>query len=512
MLAVASALSCSVWFSGSQAVGGDLMPGASSDDHMWFVAPADDGSAEARILYQYARDTDGPFYGPRRELPWTPLGVASWGSRVWMLFPAQEAPELRVSSLAVERNPAFGGYSLVPNDWLTTEPGLPTGGRVGGFVGTPDGVVALLIPAQWTSAGVTADPDSTAAEPVLEEPRLMRLRGWEWIDLDLPQDFTPGDVCHLSTLGPDGRQLLILAQTPDEPSMTRAFRSGDDGWTHTDLPVSIREITTLTRVGSQVVLGLQSADSNSIRLAYLRPNTLLEFAEIAEPPGAWTLRSFVDRLVLIEREAGGVLAIQRINPVDGTAGKRRAMERQKVFPIRALHLPFLMAVAIVALLGVLLFKPKPDATPINLPAKLAPLAPTQRGLALAIDLAIGAALTLVILGCPIAALWRLPLWTADVVDALPHLLMIALTLVHSTVFELLARRTIGKRVVGGLVVSIDGGRPGACAILIRNGIKAIVLLIPVLAVFAILNHHLQGLGDLIARTVVAAPRPETGTK
>jgi uncharacterized RDD family membrane protein YckC len=96
---------------------------------------------------------------------------------------------------------------------------------------------------------------------------------------------------------------------------------------------------------------------------------------------------------------------------------------------------------------------------------------------------------------------------ADLTSAMPYVMMAALTVVHSTVSELIWRRTIGKTLVGARVTALDGSRPSASAILVRNAFKALVLLIPVLAVFSLLNPHLQGLGDSMARTVVVGPAP-----
>jgi uncharacterized RDD family membrane protein YckC len=49
------------------------------------------------------------------------------------------------------------------------------------------------------------------------------------------------------------------------------------------------------------------------------------------------------------------------------------------------------------------------------------------------------------------------------------------------------------------------------AVLARNLFKAIVLLVPVLAIIALLSPNAQGLGDLIARTVVVR-RADTAPK
>ena len=96
----------------------------------------------------------------------------------------------------------------------------------------------------------------------------------------------------------------------------------------------------------------------------------------------------------------------------------------------------------------------------------------------------------------------MPLWTTDLADCVPSMLAITLTVAHCTVSELLTMRTLGKLLVSARVVAVDGSRPRPGAILVRNLFKGLVLVIPVLAVIAMLNPHLQGLGDAVARTVV----------
>ncbi len=73
---------------------------------------------------------------------------------------------------------------------------------------------------------------------------------------------------------------------------------------------------------------------------------------------------------------------------------------------------------------------------------------------------------------------------------------------HGTITELATGRSLGKAFVGARVVTITGVRPSAATILFRNAFKLLVLLIPVLAVFALLNPNVQGLGDSVARTLV----------
>jgi uncharacterized RDD family membrane protein YckC len=80
----------------------------------------------------------------------------------------------------------------------------------------------------------------------------------------------------------------------------------------------------------------------------------------------------------------------------------------------------------------------------------------------------------------------------------------AVYLLHTTLSELFTGRTFGKWIFGLRVVSLDGGRPGVAAILVRNILRLIDfnLLFPLLLV-VVMPYH-QRLGDIAARTVVVA--------
>ena len=86
--------------------------------------------------------------------------------------------------------------------------------------------------------------------------------------------------------------------------------------------------------------------------------------------------------------------------------------------------------------------------------------------------------------------------------------MVGVTIAHSTLAELFTARTLGKKLLGITVVSADGTRPPARSVLIRNAFKGLTLLLPPIAVVAVINPHLQGIGDLLAATVVVGEGPE----
>ena len=178
------------------------------------------------------------------------------------------------------------------------------------------------------------------------------------------------------------------------------------------------------------------------------------------------------------------------------------MSYQPLMTSRILHRPLLIAVAVTALMVVLLVRPDPDRATVSLRPNQVVLRPWSRVVAVSVDGAVAAVVTILVLGCRPQDLIYLPLWTTDLAESVPFLVMLGFTVAHSTVTELGTGRTLGKALVGARVVATDGSRPAARAILIRNMFKLLVLLIPVLAVVGLLNPHVQGLGDSLAGTVV----------
>jgi uncharacterized RDD family membrane protein YckC len=122
--------------------------------------------------------------------------------------------------------------------------------------------------------------------------------------------------------------------------------------------------------------------------------------------------------------------------------------------------------------------------------------------ALLIDLLPAGVIVGFTLQAPLGQLLTLPVLSMDIERSIPYLLMAGLAVIHSTVSELTKGTSLGKALVGARVVTTDGLRPSAGQILLRNGLKCLILIVPPLAVFALINPHLQGLADMAAGTVV----------
>jgi uncharacterized RDD family membrane protein YckC len=98
----------------------------------------------------------------------------------------------------------------------------------------------------------------------------------------------------------------------------------------------------------------------------------------------------------------------------------------------------------------------------------------------------------------------------NIAMTVPFLVGVAIYLLHTTISELIYRKTIGKWIFGLGIVDILGERPKATAILIRNALRLIDLVIVIVPILMVLLSPMrQRAGDAAAGTIVidlAAPK------
>ena len=506
-ITIAAAVSClaAVPVCPEAAAGDAVLLGASSDDHLWFVVEHTQPDRRT-VLRHHAGEMDGPYYSKGWPLSGAPAAMAAWDNRLWLVFapkPAGERVRREMFTVQVDRVPALGMYVYTPSNRLGVVESLEGLGILAGFVATARGPVALVLPTQRAGAGVRAGKDSLAAEPVLAGAKLLQLTDQEWTELPLPEGFMPGWTCQLGVGGRDGQAMVLVTETPgDRRRSTVYWRDAYGTWTRRDVPLEARRLRTLTRVGANIAMVTEGGAADRLEISYLRPNVLLALSGLTRPVGQWTMLGMRDGLHLIEHSARDKLTLRRIDPLGGLVSPPQLMSSQRLMFGRVWPMPLLFGAAMTAVLFSFVLKPRAKAAKIALPSGAKALAAVPRLIAVAADIAASGLVVALVFGYTPAELLKFPIWTADLAQATPALLMIAITVGHCTLSELIGCRTLGKSLVGARVVAGDGSRPSAAAIVARNIFKTIVLLIPLLAVFALLNPHLQGLGDMVAGTVV----------
>lgn len=488
---------------------------ASDDQHLWIAADVDASRPGVR-LYHHPPVLELPVFNSGPGLTELPAAMAAWGSRVWIVGQPRGVDEPRrdVFALRVERNPLSGMYYFDPPDRLSIVEELPGLGRLAGVVGTPDGAVALLLPEQFAESTVEAGPRSQAAAKKLNEPRLLLLQNNRWSQQPLPAEFWPALTARLAIAGEDGETLVILSTPLERPLVTRVYekRLADADWTCREVSLDLRTVRRVTRAMGQVVVVRESDDQATLLLDFLRPSGLLSLGSFDRPQGAAAVVGFARELEIVHAVTGPKgpnLLIQRIDPVSGSPGSVQTLQPQSV-TAPLLHMPLLLALAMGALLMAFLFRPPNVANSANLPAsqRLAPLG--TRSLALLIDLLPPVVLTLLVLGGSLEDLLQIPFLTTDGGRITASVTVILLTVLHETVAEVIWGRSLGKLLLGVRVSTMQGGRARAGAVLIRNAYKLIAMLVPPLAVFALMNPNLQGLGDSVARTLVVQENAPVG--
>jgi uncharacterized RDD family membrane protein YckC len=101
---------------------------------------------------------------------------------------------------------------------------------------------------------------------------------------------------------------------------------------------------------------------------------------------------------------------------------------------------------------------------------------------------------------------------SNIFQSLEIMLIISLYLVHVTVGELFWGRSIGKSLCHLRVIAMDGSKPAALSILVRNVIRLFEMVSIILPIYMVFNPNRQRLGDLLARTMVIHEEPEDDKK
>src|SRR5438477_2659228 len=474
---------------------------ASTDTHLWFVLRGRKGFD----LSHHGVEMEGPHFDVVAPLTNCPEAVGAWSERVWLVLPPRPgAGESRrdILTLEVQYASAVGLYSTSPSGRFDIAPALPGSGILAGFAGTAQGPVALLIPPQRASATVSAGEHSQAAEPLLDHPQLLGLHSGGWTEIQLPPEFRPTGKCFLAASGTDGRSIAILSSASSDSTPARLFLrdSLSQRWEVSSSAQNVRDVQALAPAGNQIAALLREGNREEIQIAYLRAGGMLPLAHIPGPRLPVALAGLQKGLQILEVGADVPLTVREVDPITGEVSPPLAWTVQPIGD-RLWQVALLGAIVTASLLLVFVVRPDPGI-PLALPAGLSVMGIGRRAAALAIDLVPGAIATMVILRCQPVDLLHPPLVTLNVSQAVPFMLTVTITAIHSGVTEMAAATTLGKAIFRGRVTTMNGGRPTRAKLLARNLVKLIVMLVPPLALVAFLNPHRQGMADLFAHTVV----------
>lgn len=485
----------------------DALLAASGSGHAWYiVAPP----GKRPLLCHHAAAMNGAHFGRAMSISRLPEAIAAApgdAARVWIVHEPTSSGEgdepLRreVFTLAAERDPATGLFRTVPADRLTIVEPLPATDRLAGFQGTNSGPVALLV----SDHALRGEPNTA---------RLLQLRGDRWIDIQLPELFSVGEHVHLGVDGADGGRLHLL--TSIDAQRTALYRSVDGGsWDRFVIELPAAKVRSLVNHQGRLVAVLVSnpgETSRTVEITYIRPHAegggLVQIAQVPVGSDPWAVIAMSNGLrLLTASSAADMVTMRQIDPISGVVGEAMLMREQPIATGRLWHMALMLSVAVLSVLVVIFVRPGTRGE-IKLPASVVPMPATARLLAMAVDLFPGGLAAVLILKVSPADLLRMPIAADSIEAAAPYLIMAAFAICHCTVTELVKGTTLGKALFGGRIVCEDGSPVRFQQVIWRNLLKVMILLVPPLAIFALLSPQMQGFNDLLARTVVVRDRDQ----
>lgn len=485
-----------------------------------------------------------PFIQGKQSGTKTYLRVRAPGDSQWKLITELEAPAVSLGNRGVELLVVLegGDWKIVADDSARSGAALPGGADVLALAGDGDDIWAIgaahvgdnsrgaatssstqpssattQAAASTTPAAARAATTSSSSHP--SHPLgLFQLTRGDWTERDvLPHGLDRDDLRVLSFAMLDRKLMLAVV---DSDAAIRVFTRDERGWDKgVDITVAGAGGTTLRLLDLRGRPALWVSDRTGPGALYLagerwqgpirlQPSgELVNFDRVA-------LTMALGQLRLLASDGKQRFAEQIYNP-DGTLAGQATKAVTAPTPldnkVAQLIQMLIVAVLFIWMMGAL--KQRPDTQEAAKRVQQLNLAPLGRrivgGAVDLLPIAIGLCGYLQPGGAmPNAGLAPAPEITYQSPQVAWLAAGIAMYLLHTTACELLFARSLGKFVTGTRVAALDGTRPRVLALLTRNLLRIvdIVLLFP--PVFVFFSPLRQRVGDMAAGTLVVMRSPQ----
>ncbi|MCE9620156.1 MAG: RDD family protein [Planctomycetes bacterium] len=452
---------------------------ASSGTHLWWIFK---GDAQFELLH-HAGVAPPDHYRIAAAFVERPVAIAADGDKVWVAF-ASTSGRMEVVSGGTHFNPAS-------ELWFTT----------------PNGSLQLCPSIAGESLESLAAFDGEPWAIVSGERGARCLRGGAWSEVELPGALQTGSQRRLASTG---GALNVLGR--DSSGALLRFKRERDRWIESalDAPGFLYAVDHSARFAC-----VASAKPSEESLFWVEAGTLAPIA-----PGPAFNRQVLglgEGFAAVGEFVQGALHESPITPELQLLPSGASLfsmpiqiQLQESTASRWFYLPIIGVLSFAALIAAFMVRSlsAPDLTGEDILenpeiAEWSPLEKGRRLLATAIDLLPCAIAALVILDAKFTAILVPQFWSADIQLSTPYLVMVAAAVLFSTMEEIAFGCSMGKRLVGGRVVALGGGPAAWWQHLVRNLLKGLVLLAPVLAIPSLFSPHGIGIPEILSRTAVA---------
>ena len=483
---------------------------ASSGTHLWWISKNPyETTARFELLHHAAADDERQFQ-VASTFAEKPIALAADSERVWLVFEALNH-KMEVVSGATQFNPASELWFITQGGALQLRPSIA--GESLESLAAFDGEAWAIIQGQ---------PDARV------------LRGGQWISVQLPAAIND---CQVRMLVVAGGALNALGQSSDH-SIKRFKRESQaeskaESQVWIESPMKAREFLYAVDHAARFACVTGSYDEqalNWVEAGELAPITAIAFNTSSPNAGSGQVTGMGSGFAWIT-ETGHATQNTMVRQSWISVVSDGAAEFSEPIELRAqiskasrwYHLPILGVLSLGAIIAAFLVRAL--NSPLNplekarskegdidsqvlaqTPGK--PFQKWRRLLATFIDLLPCAIASLVIFKGEYAIQILIPpLWSADIEISLPYIAMVVATVAFSMLEEIIFARSLGKRLMGGRVVSIHGEPAAWWQHIARNLLKGLVLLSPVLAIPSLLSPMGAGIPEIISRTRVESFEP-----
>ena len=472
-----------------------------------------------------------------------PEAIAASGNRCWAVLPPRDAERVSrvVISLAVGQHPINGVWFADPPGPPQVLPPVPRDGQVVGLAATGSELLLVFGPSQRHQRGIER-PDRPSAEgddpsdaeqisdsvadlfPDFDPDHggFMRLglpgsERWEFVpgpeDWGTATGVRAGLVARASGLQPaviwsvadrDGRSLSVFDPASETPPLTSGIE-GMEGVPLALVSLSGRTMVAARESDGRLAIGdLLQAESEA------GSDRIRPFAVVAEGDPAPHVG------VVLTQAGPWVIGVSGSEVVTTTLDRSNGRTSDALVAEEATAegtlVPYEIALFIVvaSFVVVFLLRPALSSAPSVVAPGLKGLGFARRAAGLCVDLAPGAMAVVVIFNLdPLGYVEQL---RAGEMQAIPPLLaLMAISGLFAGVLEVLTGRSLGKWLVGGRILRLDGSPASALQRGLRSALRlSILLLIPLawpIALLPLLDPAGRGIPELMTRTVVASGSP-----
>lgn len=287
----------------------------------------------------------------------------------------------------------------------------------------------------------------------------------------------------------------------------------DEKWITQKTPLKVQpyeQLHWLVVADQQLIATSQKTDTQwDIQVHLLVDNQAFNIGIFTLPTDTitrWTLLPVDGKIGVIAEDKQAIMRLHTLDLQGNLLAKPIVLSVND--PTDVMNHPGRMVVSFALMLAVMLmfsiWRRDPANAKVTVPEgfRIAPI--SRRLLALLIDILPCGIISATITGVSINRM--VDHWTGMATtweQLFPGMIAIALFITHTTVAEIFTAKTLGKKIMGLSVCTMNGKSPDVLQIVLRNLLKILDLIAwYVLPVLVIVSAYRQRLGDVVAKTVV----------